>query len=208
MLCWHRSTSCWRPKVCIVVSGRGITTRWTGAAGACFASNLVRRRLKGIAPPGQLRRYLPPFMKVSRVVATYILSPVASGIYWLVLNWQLDGRDPQMLRDPLGIVSIFALFTVIRYVAERLLGTPLLCWLSRRGYSSLRSFLLGGVAIAIVVWLSTTLLYFQILREMSLVFNLMFLLIGCIVPVLLSTIVFWFVGGRQITSAWSGLAAE
>jgi len=147
-------------------------------------------------------------MKISRVVATYILSPVAGGIYWLVLNWQLNGRDPQMLRDPLGIVSIFVLFTVIGYVAEGLLGTPLLCWFRRRGYSSLRSFLLGGVAIAIVVWLSTTLLYFQILREMSLVFNLMFLLVGCIVPVLLSTIVFWFVGGRQITSAWSGLAGE
>jgi hypothetical protein len=112
-----------------------------------------------------------------------------------------------MLRDPLGIVSIFGLFTVIGYVAEGLLGTPLLCWFRRRGYSSLRSFLLGGVAITIVVWLSTTLLYFQILREMSLVFNLMFLLVGCIVPVLLSTIVFWFVGGRQITSAWSGLAS-
>jgi hypothetical protein len=30
------------------------TTRWTGAAGACFASNLMRRRLNEIAPPGQL----------------------------------------------------------------------------------------------------------------------------------------------------------
>ena len=32
----------------------GITTRWTGAAGACFASNLVWRRWNEIAPPGQL----------------------------------------------------------------------------------------------------------------------------------------------------------
>ena len=32
----------------------GITTRWTGAAVACFASNLVRGRLREIAPPGQL----------------------------------------------------------------------------------------------------------------------------------------------------------
>lgn len=30
------------------------TTRWTGAAVACFASNLVRRRVREIAPPGQL----------------------------------------------------------------------------------------------------------------------------------------------------------
>jgi|GEM_PF-3427774 len=28
-------------------------------AGACFASNLVRRRLNEFAPPGQLRRYAP-----------------------------------------------------------------------------------------------------------------------------------------------------
>jgi hypothetical protein len=36
---------------------RAPTTRWTGAAGACFASNLVRRRLREFAPPGQLRRW-------------------------------------------------------------------------------------------------------------------------------------------------------
>ena len=33
---------------------RNRTSRWTGAAGACFASNLVRRRLRETAPPGQL----------------------------------------------------------------------------------------------------------------------------------------------------------
>jgi hypothetical protein len=32
------------------------TTRWTGAAVACFASSLVRRSLNEVAPPGQLRR--------------------------------------------------------------------------------------------------------------------------------------------------------
>jgi hypothetical protein len=63
-----------------------------------------------------------------------------------------------------------------------------------------RSFLLGGLVVAIVVWLLTSLLYSQILREMSLVFNFMFLLLGCIVPALLSTIAFWFIGGRQITN--------
>src|SRR5258705_356455 len=33
-----------------------LTIRWTGAAGARFGSNLVRRRLSEIAPPRQLRR--------------------------------------------------------------------------------------------------------------------------------------------------------
>ena len=139
-------------------------------------------------------------MKVRRVIIAYIVSPFAGGVYWLVLNWLLNGGDPQMLRDPPPVVSILGLFTVIGYFAEGLLGTPLLCWFRRRGYSSLRSFLLGGVAIAIVVWLSTSLLYIQFFRQMSLGFNLMFGLLGCTVPALLSTIVFWFVGGRQITN--------
>jgi hypothetical protein len=34
------------------------TSRWTGAAVACFASSLVRRRLREIAPPGQLKRWV------------------------------------------------------------------------------------------------------------------------------------------------------
>jgi hypothetical protein len=33
------------------------TNRWTRAAGACFASRLVRRCLNEIAPPRQLRRW-------------------------------------------------------------------------------------------------------------------------------------------------------
>ena len=36
------------------IDQRRITTRWTGAAGACFASGVTRRRLNEIAPPGQL----------------------------------------------------------------------------------------------------------------------------------------------------------
>jgi hypothetical protein len=65
---------------------------------------------------------------------------------------------------------------------------------------------LGGLAVATVVWLFTSLVYSQLLREMSFVFNLMFLLLGCTVPALLSTIVFWFIGGRQITNRWTGAA--
>jgi hypothetical protein len=142
-------------------------------------------------------------MKVGRVIAAYIVSPLVGGIYWVVFNWQLNGRDPQMWRDFIGIVSILGLFTIVGYIAEGLLGTPLLCWFRRRGYSSLRSFLLGGVAIGIVIWLFISLLYFPLFRERSFVFNLMFGLLGCTVPALLSTIVFWFIGGRQITNRWT-----
>ena len=33
------------------------TNRWTRAAGACFVTNLVRRRVLRFAPPRQLSRY-------------------------------------------------------------------------------------------------------------------------------------------------------
>src|SRR4029434_1379291 len=33
------------------------TTRWTGAAEACFTSSLVRRMVREFTPPGQLRRW-------------------------------------------------------------------------------------------------------------------------------------------------------
>ena len=142
-------------------------------------------------------------MKRSRIIAAYILSPFAGGIYWLVLNWQLNGRDPQMLRDPIGIISILSLFTMIGYVAEGLLGTPLLCWFRRRGYSSLPLFLWGGFAIGVLAWLYPLLVFFPVFRERSLFFNLMSVLIGSVIPALLSTTVFWLIAGRQITNRWT-----
>ena len=160
------------------------------------------------ADAGVIFLNLPFHMRPGRVIAAYIVSPIVGGIYWVVLNGLVSSWIAQMWLDPVGIVSILGLFTVIGYVAEGLLGTPLLFWFRRRGFSSLRWFLLGGLAVAIVVWLFASLLYSQILREMSLVFNLMFLLVGCIVPALLSTTLFWFIAGRQITRAWSGLAGE
>jgi len=134
-------------------------------------------------------------MKVARLVAAYIISPLVAGIYWVLLNWLLNQRDPQLLRDPLGIISILVLFTLIGYVAEGLLGTPLLCWFRRRGYLSLVSFLWGGFAIGVVVWLYPWLVFFPVLRERSVFFNLMSVLIGSVVPALLSTVVFWYIAG-------------
>ena len=51
-----------------MVIGRSRTNRWTGAAVACFASNLVPRRLNEIAPPGQLRRYAANVVMLKRHV--------------------------------------------------------------------------------------------------------------------------------------------
>jgi len=128
---------------------------------------------------------------------------LAGGIYWVVLNWLLNDRDPELLRDPLAIVGILLLFAIIGYVAEGLLGTPLLCWFRRRGYSSLPSFLWGGFAIGVIVWVYPLLLFFLVLRERSLFYNVIAVLVGSVVPTLLSTIVFWFIAGRQITNRWT-----
>jgi hypothetical protein len=49
----------------VVLLTGNITNRWTGAAGACFASSLVRRRLNEIAPPGQLKRYTVDALKTN-----------------------------------------------------------------------------------------------------------------------------------------------
>jgi hypothetical protein len=96
-------------------------------------------------------------MKVARVIAAYLVSPLVAATYMVVFYWLINERDPQIWRDPVGIVSILALYAFHGYLAEGLFCTPLLCWFRRRGYSSLRPFLLGAVAIGFVIG-STTLL--------------------------------------------------
>ena len=105
-------------------------------------------------------------MKRGRIIAAYILSPFAGAIYMFVLLWLLNDRDPDMWRDPLGIVSIIGLFAIIGYFAEGI-ATPIICLLSSRGYMGLRWFLLGGLVIGICLWLFLTVYYFQIFHEMS-----------------------------------------
>src|ERR1700680_1382731 len=49
----------------VLLTGRRITNRWTGARIASFSTCLVRRRLNVIAAPGQLKRWASSF-EVSR----------------------------------------------------------------------------------------------------------------------------------------------
>lgn len=136
-------------------------------------------------------------MKVLRVITAYLVSPLAAAIYMLPFFWLINDRDPQIWGDPIGIVSILALYAFHGYVAEALFGTPLLCWFRRRGYSSLRPFLLGAVAIGFVIWLYYFIALFQFFVQMSLTFNLVFALAGCIAPALLGTVTFGLsAGGR------------
>jgi hypothetical protein len=69
-------------KQIITSSGIGLTTRWTGAAVARFASSLVRRDLNEIAPPGQLRRYA--FSRFSKEMKTL-------GSILEVMRWNAPG---------------------------------------------------------------------------------------------------------------------
>src|ERR1700686_939366 len=56
-------------------------TSCTRAAGACFASNLVRRRLNEIAPPGQLDRYAAIWrLSVMNRMLRFILASVLLGM--------------------------------------------------------------------------------------------------------------------------------
>jgi hypothetical protein len=159
--------------------------------------------LNEFAPPGQLKRYLPFLMNIGRVITAYVVSPLAAAVYMLFFFWLINDRDPQIWRDLLGIVSMIGFYALIGYVAEGLFGTPLLCWFRRRGYSSLRSFLLGGFAIGFVIWLYWFITLFQLFGQKSLTFNLVFAVAGCIAPALLGTFIFWSIGGRQITNRWT-----
>ena len=68
------------------------TNRWTGAAGACFASNLARRRLNEIAPPGQLQRWvqLLESHRVKSIVIERIIDRHVFGM-WVCLGSFLVG---------------------------------------------------------------------------------------------------------------------
>jgi hypothetical protein len=148
-------------------------------------------------------------MKRRRVIVAYLLSPLA-GAFYLVALWPLaNGENLRyLLKDPVGAVSMFLLFAMIGYLAEAILATPVLCMFRQRGYLSLPWFLFGGSLIGIVVWAFLLLYFLQIFSGTSLSYKLMFGVLGCVAPALISTALFWSIVRRQITSASSGLARE
>jgi hypothetical protein len=130
-------------------------------------------------------------MKRGRIITAYVLSPFAGAIYMLVLMWLLNGP---MWDDPKGIVSVIVIFAIIGYLVEGLLGTPVLCFFRRRGHLSLPWFLLGGLVIGIVLWIFLMIYLFPIFIETLFSYKLMFGLLGCVAPALISTSAFWFIG--------------
>ena len=88
---------------------------------------------------------------------------------------------------------MIGLFAIIGYFAEGV-ATPIICLLRSRGRMSLWWFLLGGVVVGLWIWLFWSLYLIGLFIHMSLRFNLMFALLGCVVPALISTTVFWCIG--------------
>jgi len=131
-------------------------------------------------------------MSRGRVIAAYVVSPFGGAIYMFVLLWLLNYRDPDMLRDYVGILSIIGLFAIIGFVGEGI-ATPIICLLRSRGHMNLRWFLLGGLVVGVCMWLFWS-LYLQLFGTTSFTFTLMFGLLGCIAPALISSSVFWFIG--------------
>jgi len=133
------------------------------------------------------------YMRRGRVIAAYIVSPFAGAIYMFVLLWLLNHRDPNMLGDYVGILSVIGLFAIIGYFGEGI-ATPIICLLRSRGHMNLPWFLLGGLVVGVWMWLFWSLYLIQLFVGTSFTFKLMFGLLGCIVPALISTTVFWYIG--------------
>jgi hypothetical protein len=130
-------------------------------------------------------------MKRGQLIGAYLLSPFAGALYMLAFLWLVNNRPPWDFR---GIISILGLFVLVGYLAEGILGTPILCWFRRSGRLSLPWFLLGGLVIGIFLSIFFLIYLFQLFQGTSFTYKLMFGLFGCIAPALLSTSLFWFLG--------------
>ena len=72
---------------------------------------------------GEQQRYPPRTMNRTRVIAAFLLSPFAAALYLLGLVFLFDNPVPTHISELLAIVVLFA---IIGFVAEFVLGIPLL----------------------------------------------------------------------------------
>jgi hypothetical protein len=120
-------------------------------------------------------------MNRTRVIAAFLLSPFAAALYLLVLVFLFDNPVPTHIGE---LVAIVVLFAVIGFVAEIVLGIPLLLLFRYFRLMKLHWFLLGGFVIGVVVFG-----FFD--RP---VYRIKWGLLYCVVPAMLSTAAFWFLG--------------
>ena len=126
-------------------------------------------------------------MNRRRVIAAFLLSPLAGALYVVALI-VFEKRLWNQLTDIPGLASMVLFFAIIGYVAECALGIPLLYLFRRVNRLTLRWFLLGGFVIGIVV--SILLSIFLEAADNPLGFAVFY----CIAPAIISTTVFWFIG--------------
>ena len=127
------------------------------------------------------------FRNRNRVVLAFLLSPLAGGLYIVALI-VFEKRLWSQLTDILGLASMVSFFAIIGYVAELVLGIPLLCLFRRINRLTLPWFLLGGLVIGIVV--AAVLRILLGASDHPLISALFY----CIAPAVISTIVFWIIG--------------
>ena len=127
-------------------------------------------------------------MNRRRIIAAFLLSPLAGALYVVALI-VFEKRLWHQLTDILGLSSMLLFFAIIGYVAEIALGIPLLCLFRRVSRVALPWFLLGGVVIGLFVSLIASILLGAAADD-----PLSFALFYCIAPAVISAAVFWFIG--------------
>ena len=131
-------------------------------------------------------------MKRRRIIAAFLLSPLAGALCLVALFLFEKGHWRDDLTDIVGMLSMVLFFAIIGYVAEGALGIPLLCLFRRVNRLTLPWFLLGGFVIGIVVSIVVWIYFFTFFGALP--DPLTFALFFCIAPAIISTSVFWFIG--------------
>ena len=126
-------------------------------------------------------------MNRRRIIAAFLLSPLAGGLYVVALI-VFEKRLWNQLTDILGLGSMVLFFAIIGYVAEGALGIPMLCLFRRVNCLTLPWFVPGGFVIGIVVSIVVS-IFFGAPDD-----PLIFALFYCIAPAIISATVFWFIG--------------
>jgi hypothetical protein len=120
-------------------------------------------------------------MSRTRVIVAFLLSPFAAALYLLVLVILFDNPAPTRAGE---IAAVIVLFVIIGFVAEIVLVLPLLLLFRYFRLMKLHWFLLGGFAIGVIIFG-----FFD--RP---VYRIKCGLMYCVVPAVLSTAAFWFLG--------------
>jgi hypothetical protein len=118
---------------------------------------MMRRRLRGIAPPGQLDRYVS--MNKLRIIAAFILAPLMTPLTFIIAAF-LRGNPLSSAHD-LGV--IFVIYTPFAYLAVLVFGIPAFFLFRFLGFNGVIVHLLAGAAIGLVV----SLFIFQVVVSWS-----------------------------------------